>query len=239
MGDADHRHAVPGQTDHRVEDFLDHFRIKCAGRLIEQHRLGLHAERPRDGNALLLAARKLGRDICRPGREFGRAQDICGRVFSASALLVPRTRIGASVQFSSIGHVRKQVEALEHHADFAPDGIDRLGAVIELCPLDDDRALLDLLEALMQRISVDLPDPDGPQSTIFSPLRTVRLMFFNAWNAPYHLSTAFIEISGLLSVSGVRHGDLLLKCLESVDGEGDVRNGSRETSEPPRFIHFA
>ncbi len=26
----------------------------------------------------------------------------------------------------------------------------------------------------MQRISVDLPEPEGPQSTIFSPLWTVR-----------------------------------------------------------------
>ena len=29
---------------------------------------------------------------------------------------------------------------------------------------------------LMQRIMVDLPDPDGPQMTIFSPLPTCRLM---------------------------------------------------------------
>ena len=29
----------------------------------------------------------------------------------------------------------------------------------------------------MQRISVDLPEPEGPQMTIFSPWSTVRLMF--------------------------------------------------------------
>src|SRR5215471_7754112 len=42
---------------------------------------------------------------------------------------------------------------------------------------------------LMQRIIVDLPDPDGPQTTTFSPLPTTRLMSFRTWNSPYHLFT--------------------------------------------------
>src|SRR5262245_17292602 len=41
----------------------------------------------------------------------------------------------------------------------------------------------------MQRIIVDLPEPDGPQTTIRSPLLTVRLMFLRTWNCPYHLLT--------------------------------------------------
>ena len=32
---------------------------------------------------------------------------------------------------------------------------------------------------LMQRIIVDLPEPDGPQTTTFSPLATCRLMSFS------------------------------------------------------------
>src|SRR5574338_1508908 len=39
----------------------------------------------------------------------------------------------------------------------------------------------------MQRIIVDLPDPDGPQITMRSPPRTFRLMSRSTWKSPYHL----------------------------------------------------
>src|SRR5829696_6181665 len=42
----------------------------------------------------------------------------------------------------------------------------------------------------MHRIIVDLPDPDGPQTTTFSPVLTVKLMSCRTWAAPNHLSTA-------------------------------------------------
>src|SRR6185295_7510604 len=55
----------------------------------------------------------------------------------------------------------------------------------------------------MQRISVDLPDPDGPHRTIFSPARTVRLMFVRALKSPYHFSTPSMTIMGCEEPSGV------------------------------------
>ena len=61
MGNADHGHSVTRQRDHSVEDFLDHFWIKRRGRLVKQHGLGFHAQRASDSDALLLAARQLGR----------------------------------------------------------------------------------------------------------------------------------------------------------------------------------
>src|SRR5215472_6212333 len=42
---------------------------------------------------------------------------------------------------------------------------------------------------LMQRIIVDLPEPDGPQTTTRSPFLTSRLMSLRTWNSPYHLLT--------------------------------------------------
>src|SRR5216683_1450622 len=42
---------------------------------------------------------------------------------------------------------------------------------------------------LMQRIKVDLPEPEGPQITIFSPSLTSRLMSLSTWNWPNHLLT--------------------------------------------------
>ena len=55
----------------------------------------------------------------------------------------------------------------------------------------------------MQRISVDLPEPEGPQTTIFSPRATVRSIWFSALNEPYHLSTAVISTAiGRASLRG-------------------------------------
>ena len=48
---------------------------------------------------------------------------------------------------------------------------------------------------LMQRISVDLPEPDGPQTTIFSPSLTSRLMSESTWNWPNHLFTPLSVIT--------------------------------------------
>src|SRR3954453_24153551 len=41
----------------------------------------------------------------------------------------------------------------------------------------------------MQRVMVDLPDPDGPQITMRSLLVTRRLMSRSTWKSPYHLCT--------------------------------------------------
>jgi hypothetical protein len=41
----------------------------------------------------------------------------------------------------------------------------------------------------MQRMSVDLPEPDGPQMTMRSPRVTTRSMSRSTWNWPYHLLT--------------------------------------------------
>jgi hypothetical protein len=59
--------------------------------------------------------------------------------------------------------MRKQVETLEHHTNLAPHLVDT----------PQVRAKLD---ALMQRISVDFPEPDGPQITMRSPRETSRSM---------------------------------------------------------------
>src|SRR5439155_10745449 len=41
----------------------------------------------------------------------------------------------------------------------------------------------------MQRIIVDLPEPDGPHTTTRSAFLTSRLMSVRTWNSPNHLST--------------------------------------------------
>src|SRR5688572_1113631 len=54
----------------------------------------------------------------------------------------------------------------------------------------------------MQRMAVDLPDPEGPQITIRSTLPTVSDTFLSAWNVPYHLLTLRISTIGALASSG-------------------------------------
>src|SRR5580704_11042466 len=54
--------------------------------------------------------------------------------------------------------------------------------------------------ALMQRISVDLPDPDGPQNTIRSPCAASRLTLRSAWKSPNHLLTLTSRTRGSRSL---------------------------------------
>src|SRR5829696_1549084 len=64
VGHHDHGHGLallrPGELDHHVEDLLDHLGVQRRGGLVEEHQLGLHGQRPGDGDPLLLASRELG-----------------------------------------------------------------------------------------------------------------------------------------------------------------------------------
>ena len=44
--------------------------------------------------------------------------------------------------------------------------------------------------ALTALISVDLPDPDGPQTTITSPFSTFVEQSVSTWKVPYHFDTS-------------------------------------------------
>src|SRR5262245_27151267 len=56
---------------------------------------------------------------------------------------------------------------------------------------------------LMQRIMVDLPEPDGPHTTMRSPLVTRRLISRSTWKSPYHLCTPTISMAtSVLSGAG-------------------------------------
>src|SRR5271167_4368246 len=145
VGDADHRHPFLGELDHDVEHFLDHLRIECRGRLVEQHDLGLHAQRAGDRDALLLPARELTRIFV-------------GLLGDAHPLEIePRRLLGllprrfahpdrGEGQVLQHGQVREQVELLEHHADLAADRLDVLDVRSQLDPGDDDLALLMLFQ---------------------------------------------------------------------------------------------
>ncbi|QTK78568.1 6-Pyruvoyl-Tetrahydropterin Synthase [Agrobacterium tumefaciens] len=147
VGDAQHRHAVFGEADHGVEHFLDHFRVKRRGRLIEQHDLRLHAERAGDRHTLLLTARKLARILmCLLGNLH--ALQIVHRHFFGFLfrhLANPDWRQRAVLKDRQM---REEVEVLEHHADFATDFVDLLEVVGEFDAVNDDAARLVLFQTV-------------------------------------------------------------------------------------------
>ena len=49
-------------------------------------------------------------------------------------------------------------------------------------------------------ISVDLPEPDGPQTTMTSPFSTLVVQSVSTWKLPYHLETSRISIIGIVRV---------------------------------------
>jgi hypothetical protein len=93
----------------------------------------------------------------------------CIAVSSASFLGTLRTQIGASVQFSRIVRCGKRLKCW--------NTIPTSERIVSMFLRSEDRCVPSTTilpfwcssSALMQRMSVDLPDPDGPQITIRSP----------------------------------------------------------------------
>ena len=56
MRDDDHRHALLSEVFHDVQHLADDLGVERGGRLVEEHDLRFHAQRTRDGDALLLPA---------------------------------------------------------------------------------------------------------------------------------------------------------------------------------------
>src|SRR5215813_1787406 len=70
--------------------------------------------------------------------------------------------------------------------------------------------------ALTHLMSVDFPDPDGPQTTTTSPLSTLVVQSVSTWNCPYHFDTPCIEIIDIeLPPESANHGDLFLQPFHS------------------------
>jgi hypothetical protein len=72
-------------------------------------------------------------------------------------------------------HVREQLEVLEHHADAGAQARQVGLRVADRNAVDRDAPCWKGSRPLTHLISVDLPEPDGPQTTTTSPLATVVL----------------------------------------------------------------
>ena len=108
-----------GELPHDVEDLADQLGVQRRGRLVEEHQLGPHGQRPGDRDALLLAAGQLRGVRVRLVRQPDPVQQLPGLLARLGLRDAPCTWTGASIDVLERRHVREQVEVLEHHADVA------------------------------------------------------------------------------------------------------------------------
>ena len=108
-------------------------------------------------------------------------------VSSASFLGTLRTQIGASVQFSRMVRCGNRLKCWNTIPTSERTRSMFLRSEVSRVPSTEITPCWCSSSALMQRISVDLPEPDGPAITIRSPRYTVRSMSRSTWKVPYHL----------------------------------------------------
>jgi hypothetical protein len=98
--------------------------------------------------------------------------------------------------------VREQVEVLEHHADvdaaledlFLVQLVQRVAVapVADELAVDGDEAVVDALQVVDGRSSVDLPEPDCPRITVTLPCGTVSVTSSSTFSAPKLLDTPWM-----------------------------------------------
>jgi hypothetical protein len=126
--------------------------------------------------------------------------------------------------------VGEQVEALEHHAGLAADLLDVAQMSFDSSvPSTTIRPASCSSSRLMQRIIVDLPEPDGPITTTTSCLPTRTLMSRSAWKSPKNLSTC----SSSIIAAPVPPSAWRRRTDASTAGGGRVRGRSSRRSSSP------
>ena len=83
--------------------------------------------------------------------------------------------------------------------------------------------------ALTVLISVDLPEPDGPQTTTTSPLLIVVVQSVSTWKLPYHLEMFLMSI--MRDLRSADDLDLRLQATHQhrqAEGEDEVDDGREQ-----------
>ena len=174
MRDDDAGHPARRECADRIEHLAHQLGIERRGRLVEQNDRRLHRDRAGDRDALLLAARQLGRTLVEMIAEKHFPQ-LLGGARARDRLRQPEHMARPDRHIVQCREVRKQVEALEHEADAA--ALDRelaFGRILEAARDRDppDRTAVNVdraavrespgafLDAAQQRSF--LPEPDAP-----------------------------------------------------------------------------
>src|ERR1700746_1406740 len=137
-----------------------------------------------------------------------------------------RTQIGPSVQFSSTVRCGNRLKLWNTMPTSRRTSSTRLRLGPSSMPSTMISPSWNSSSALMQRIRVDLPEPEGPQITIRSPRPTSRLMSRSTWKSPYHLFNVdmlTIEFS-LMVISSVAP----VRIQPALDEQGIARHSKAE-----------
>ena len=147
MGDDHHRHALARQFQNDVENLAHHLGVERGGDLVEKKDLGLHHERPNDGHALLLPARKLAGEGLRLVQQAHAFEQLAGAPGRFGPFLAQNLR---RAQQEVLQHVqmREELVALEHHPDPLPQKIPRQRLARNLLAVELNDAALDRLQAV-------------------------------------------------------------------------------------------
>ena len=111
----------------------------------------------------------------------------CMAISSASALGTFLTHIGESVQFSRMVRCGNRLKCWNTMPTSRRILSMFLRSLLSSMPSTTICPFWCSSRWLMQRIRVDLPEPEGPQITMRSPRLTVRLISRSTWNSPNHL----------------------------------------------------
>ena len=161
VGGQHHRGAVERQLPHDVEHLARELGVEGRGHLVEQEqgRVGGHGPRHRD--ALLLAARQPVGVLVHLVGQAEPGQQLAG-LGLGRRLVDPVHLAGRQGQVLQHGQVREQVVGLEddaHPATHGPGVDPRVGDVLAL---EEDRAVVDVLEQVEAAQQRGLPRPRRP-----------------------------------------------------------------------------
>ncbi|MCY1373769.1 hypothetical protein D9M69_610630 [compost metagenome] len=127
----------------------------------------------------------------------------------ACALLFFSTRIGANMQFSSAVRCGNRWKPW----NTMPVSLRTVSTPLPSTPISVPFTISwpswYASRPLMQRIRVDLPLPEGPQTTMRSPLRTSRSMPFSTAKSAYHFLSPRMITTGW-SVEGLLTGVIVM-----------------------------
>ena len=136
-----------GEVHHHVKHFVDHFRVKRRGRFVKEHADGVHGERASDGDALLLAAGHLTRELVGMLQESDTIKELKTTFFGFFTAAAEDLHLGENEVFAD-RQVREELEVLEHHAHAAAQLRQIRLRVAHGNAVDDDLALLEGFERI-------------------------------------------------------------------------------------------
>ena len=134
MGNDDHGGAFFRELLHNIQNLSDHLGVESGRRLVKEHHIGLHAQGAHDGDTLLLSAGELrGISIGAVCETY--ALQKLHRLGVGFFLALFQQLLRTDGHVAQDGHIREEVEVLEHHAHLLAVLVDvnvRLGDIDSL-----------------------------------------------------------------------------------------------------------